>query len=218
MKNSKNPTEAVETTNVNATAQLEASIISVMQEVTYIQNDKTIGMGSNSFKTVSGEKLKTILQPILAKNGITIRQTSVNHDLQWREWEDNGKTKREYIFVAIVSYEIKHISGETATGESAGMGINQGDKAPGIALSFALRNFLLNTFVIPHGEDADSVGEPEEPQAPAKPTITVGSEIWGKAIDALRAGKTTIEVIAEKYNIAPLDLLKLQQTAALSNA
>lgn len=81
MKTQKTSTVSVETTNVNgngntngnSTAQLEAAIISVMQEVTYIQNDKTIGMGSNSFKTVSGEKLKTILQPILAKNGITIR-------------------------------------------------------------------------------------------------------------------------------------------------
>jgi len=212
----KKTTEKTETTPTGY-SQLNAAILSVMDAVKFIQNDKTIGFGQSAFKTVSGEKLKTVLQPILVQNGITIRQTNVSHSLDFREWEDGGKIKREYICVAVVTYAIEHVSGETVEGQSLGMGINQGDKSPGIALSFALRNFLLNTFVIPHGEDSDNVGEPEEPQAPAKPTITPDSDLWGKAIAALKAGKTTIEVVAEKYNIAPLDLVNLK-SAAESNA
>jgi len=208
---------SADTTTPTGYSQLNAAILSVMDAVKFIQNDKTIGFGQSAFKTVSGEKLKTVLQPILVANGITIRQTNVSHSLDFREWEDGGKIKREYICVAVVTYAIEHVSGETVEGQSLGMGINQGDKSPGIALSFALRNFLLNTFVIPHGEDSDNVGEPEEPQAPAKPTITPDSDLWGKAIAALKAGKTTIEVVAEKYNIAPLDLVNLK-SAAESNA
>jgi hypothetical protein len=208
---------SADTTMPTGYSQLNAAILSVMDAVKFIQNDKTIGFGQSAFKTVSGEKLKTVLQPILVQNGITIRQTNVSHSLDFREWEDGGKIKREYICVAVVTYAIEHVSGETVEGQSLGMGINQGDKSPGIALSFALRNFLLNTFVIPHGEDSDNVGEPEEPQAPAKPTITPDSDLWGKAIAALKAGKTTIEVVAEKYNIAPLDLVNLK-SAAESNA
>ena len=208
---------SADTTTPTGYSQLNAAILSVMDAVKFIQNDKTIGFGQSAFKTVSGEKLKTVLQPILVQNGITIRQTNVSHSLDFREWEDGGKIKREYICVAVVTYAIEHVSGETVEGQSLGMGINQGDKSPGIALSFALRNFLLNTFVIPHGEDSDNVGEPEEPQAPAKPTITPDSDLWGKAIAALKAGKTTIEVVAEKYNIAPLDLVNLK-SAAESNA
>lgn len=196
-----------------AYSQLNAAILSVMDAVKFIQNDKTIGFGQNAFKTVSGEKLKTVLQPILVQNGITIRQTNVSHSIDFREWEDGGKVKREYICVAVVTYAIEHVSGETVEGQSLGMGINQGDKSPGIALSFALRNFLLNTFVIPHGEDSDNVGEPEEPQAPAKPKLIPGTELWTKGINAMKQGNTTIEKVAEKYDITTSDLLKFQAEA-----
>jgi len=197
-------------------ANLNQAVLNVMSEVTYINNDKTIGFGNNSYKTVSGEKLKRILQPILVKNGLTIRQTGVNYTHETREWEEGGKIKREFVFIAVVDYEISHISGEKETAVSFGQGINNGDKAPNIALSMSLRNLLLNYFMIPHGEEADNVGEPEEPQAPQKPVIEEGNEKWNGALKALKSGKTTIEFITQNYQISAATLLKLQ--AEINNA
>ena len=190
--------------------KLHAAINAVMNEVRYIKNDKTVGFGGSSYKSISDERVRELLQQALTKNQLTIMQTGIEKELQIERWEDQGKTKQQITLTVIVTYKLTHAeTGESEYLQSIGIGVDPQDKSAGKAMTYALKYALLNLFLIPTGEDSDQIHSDtiEIPQVKRKPELLPDTDRWNAGVEAVRAGKITIDVVIEKYDISADNLI-----------
>ncbi len=134
-----------------------------MQEVKGIDKSMTVGSGSYSYKGVSDQVVKEILQPAMIKNGLSILPTNVEAKVTTDRWVDGGKQKQSTFTEVTTKYLLIHSSGESI--ELAGYvhGVDNQDKGAGKATTYALKYALLYTFLIPTGkiDDADTTHSDE---------------------------------------------------------
>src|SRR5690554_6526017 len=131
---------------MSETKKLHDSILEVMEKVKYLNKNEAV----QSFKSVNIEKVLTALRSAIVAAKITIIQSNVEFTQAadiWEETDQNGKIKRktQFVFHALVTYKITHAqTGETEEMQSVGTGIDSLDKAPGKALTYAIKSALLN--------------------------------------------------------------------------
>lgn len=135
-------------------------ILQVMTDVEYLQKDDTVdtGMGRN-YKAISEEKVTSEVRKSMIKHGLVIIPKSV---IERREDFDvirgNGKAAIDRLSTVRVVYTIADAdTGEAIEAESAGTGMDSGDKGIGKALTYCYKYLLLRTFAIPTGDDPDKV-------------------------------------------------------------
>ena len=107
----------------------------------------------HKFKYVSINSLLEQFKPIFDEHKIILNMRTVSSNVSDREVEEGGKIKRN--FVMENEYECIFIdveSGETYVAEKKFkcIGIDQGEKGLGKAISYAKKYFLLNFFNIPY--------------------------------------------------------------------
>lgn len=145
--------------------QLIEAIRSVMRDVNYLQKDDTVGTGSSSYKGISDEKVKDNVRKSMIAHGLICvpikidKETTVERWIEPDPYSKTGGTKqKQQIFSDIVfTFRIYHTSGSFIEGQSSGHGIDSQDKSPGKAMTYAMKYFLLNTFMVPTGDDPDKV-------------------------------------------------------------
>jgi hypothetical protein len=143
--------------------QLIESIINVMAEVEYLQKDDTVGTGSNAYKGISDEKVKLTLRKSMITHGLICVPVSIISETKQERWTEadpysktgGTKTKQQIFSDIKVTFRIYHVSGSYIEGQSTGHGVDSQDKAAGKAMTYAMKIFLLNTFMIPTGDDTD---------------------------------------------------------------
>ena len=190
----------------NKSIKLHTAILAVMSKVQYLNKSQSV----QNFKAVSSEKVISAVREAMIENLLTIRPLIVDPSRSHEFWDDNGKRKNQFVTHTLITFRIEHAeTGEYIDFMSDGTGIDALDKAPGKAQTYALKSALLNVFMIPTGHKQDVIAD-EEIQ---KPELKPNTKYWEKGLEALIAGKTTIEVIAEKYDILNIDLLKLADQA-----
>jgi len=141
---------------------LTKAIISVMQEVNYLSKDDKVGYGQNSYKAITDEKVRKTLRESMAKYGLVIFQESIDFEETIHRWQEEYKgqikQKQQVKITAKVTYKIVHVdSGESQKIQSLGIGIDPQDKSAGKATTYAMKYALLNLFLIPTGDDPDSI-------------------------------------------------------------
>ena len=109
----------------------------------------------------------------MSDNGMSILTIDVQDDIRIERWEDSGRIRQQIFCSVKTKYLLLHTSGETLELCGYGHGIDSQDKASGKALTYALKNTLINTFLTPVGkiEDTDSTHSDDipVPQPKARP-------------------------------------------------
>jgi len=172
--------------------KIQASIIALKKNAT-----------GHGYQYLNGEKLLDHIKPLMNEHQLLLKQEVLSIDNERQDYTLNsGKNKSEILSKVMMRFTwIDAETGEKDESLFGANGQNDWDKGVGSALTYGERYFLLKYFHI--STDEDDVDNPmrkkEEPSkaAPAKPTITEGSEMFNKAVAKLKAGETTIEKIKQ---------------------
>ena len=153
---------------------LATALLAVMAEISHLQSDKTVGTGNSSYKGISDQKATGTIRKALIKHGIVALQSNIEEVTTTENWleqsEYNGKITQKAKIQVLTRVKatitlIHADSGETATIQAIGHGIDNGDKAAGKAMTYAKKNALLNSLLISTGLDADDIHSDDLPSA-----------------------------------------------------
>ena len=187
------------------------AMICVMKEVKNIEKSMTIGVGNNSYKGISDKDVKQKIGEAMAKNNLVCFPIKIEPTTKVERWEEMDnysktmKTKQSVFTEVLVTYKIYHsLTEQSIEIQGFGYGIDAQDKGAGKATTYALKNALLYTFLVPTGtiEDTDKTHSDDIKVIPVKEILQVGSTNFIRCVDALKEGKGTIEQIKAKYNVS----------------
>lgn len=114
----------------------------VQQEVDYIQKDKKPGM---KYSIVSHDAVTAKVRPLMVKHGVLYYPWAV-------EMEQSGNRTQMHMVVRFVSIDD---AADFIDVHSAGYGIDEQDKGPGKAMSYAVKYALLKVLGLESGDDPD---------------------------------------------------------------
>jgi hypothetical protein len=142
------------------------AILEVMKEVTNIEKSMNVGTGTSSYKAISDSMVRSQIKDSMIKNGLVILPTSVVSTTKVDRWEEDDqysnlvpkpkKSKQSILTDAHTTYLLIHESGESLSLAGYGQGVDSQDKGAGKATTYALKNALLDTFLVIKGEDMET--------------------------------------------------------------
>ena len=115
----------------------------VMGEVDYVQKEKKAGM---RYSIVSHDAVTAKVRPLLHKHGIIYFIDSL-------EYQQDGNRTQCKIVVTFANIDDQN---DTLSAESFGYGVDDQDKGPGKAMSYAIKYALLKTLGLETGDDPDN--------------------------------------------------------------
>ena len=119
----------------------------------------TVGDGNNSYRGVSDKEVKQKIGEAMAEYGLCIVPINIDKEIKVDRWVDTYGKPKQSVFTEVKStYLLMHESGESIEIQGYGHGIDSQDKGAGKATTYALKNALLYTFLVPTGtlEDTDT--------------------------------------------------------------
>jgi hypothetical protein len=135
---------------------LSKAIVEVQKTVKNLEKNSRVGFGSGAYDGTKMFDVMIAFNSAMSKNGLSILTTEINDDVTVNRWEENNRSKQQ-IFVSLkVKYLLLHTSGESIELCGYGHGVDSQDKASGKALTYALKNILINTFLTPVGKIEDT--------------------------------------------------------------
>ena len=151
---------------------ISKAIIAVMTEINWIEKSMTVWeWTSSSYKWVSDKDVRQLLRDVMVKNWLSILPTDVQSKIQVDRWDEVDKysksvpkdmKSKQSIFTEVTTkYILLHTSGESITLAWYGHWVDSQDKGAGKATTYALKNTLLNMFLIPTGVDTDNTHSDE---------------------------------------------------------
>ncbi len=130
----------------------------VRAQLSYIQKEKEVKVGGTvQYKAVTHDAVTANIRPLLIEAGIDVSQT-----LESSQVVDSGSTTKNG--VPIIRYEATYLitfanidkPEEKETVRIEAHALDQGDKAPGKAMSYGQKYPLLKRFLLETGEDEES--------------------------------------------------------------
>ena len=191
-------------------ATVYEKIQQVMGSVNYLNKDGFVETGKGKgYKALTDEKVLGAVRPALVSAGLVILPVKMEQqrtDEQVKAYDGSTKTNR--ITDVSVTYRIINVEDPKDYVEvvSAGTGVDTQDKGIGKAMTYAKKYAILNSFLIPSGEDTDQMSSDKYTEqlmgaAPApEPTPTPApAPAQGSSRDI---NIKTIIILAEKYGKA----------------
>ena len=159
------------------------AIIKVQQTVCNLEKNASVGIGKNSYDGTKMFDVMTAFNKAMSDNGLSILTTDIDDDIRVERWNEQtpyGEKSKQSVFCALkVKYLLLHTSGESVELAGYGHGVDPQDKASGKALTYSLKNTLINTFLTPVGkvEDTDAThsDDIDVPKKKATPKKTKAS-------------------------------------------
>lgn len=158
--------------------EISKAINAVMDEVNWVAKNMTVWSWNNSYKWVSDKDVKQAIRESMIKNWLSILPTWVNAKIQVDRWEEDDtynkqppypkKTKQSIFTEVETKYILLHTSWESIELAWYGQGVDTQDKWAGKATTYALKNTLLNMFLIPTWVDTDDTHSDDLPIPKAK--------------------------------------------------
>ena len=135
-------------------------INAVRKSITYIQKDKSVSAGpAGSYRAVTHDAVTGMIRQHLVEHGVIIAPTLIESMFHPKE---EGAKQRLYS----ASYDVRFINmdapDECVTIRIEAHALDNGDKAPGKAISYATKYAILKLFNIETGEDEESRYQREE--------------------------------------------------------
>ena len=158
--------------------EISQAIIAVMTEINWVEKSMTVWSWNNSYKWVSDKDVKTLIRESMIKNGLSILPTNIESKIQVDRWEEvdqysksvpkDMKSKQSIFTEVATTYILLHTSGESIEVAGYGQWVDTQDKWAGKATTYALKNTLLNMFLVPTWVDTDNTHSDELPTPPRK--------------------------------------------------
>lgn len=129
-----------------------------MKAVQYVQKDSSISGGGANYKAVSHDQVVSVIREELVKNGIMIFPNQISGEFLIKR--DLSATPPVKMGLYSGKYEISFVNidnGEDRVTSTIEAHANDnGDKAPGKALSYATKSAMLKVFSLETGESDES--------------------------------------------------------------
>lgn len=153
---------------------LVKAILSVMKDVENIDKNMTVGEGKNSYSGVSDKDVKIAVGRSMQKHGLIMLPIEIDPTVKVERWEEetyyngqkSGVKVKQSVFTEVrTKYLLMHESGESQIIEGYGHGVDSQDKSAGKATTYALKNTLLYSFLVPTGsiDDTDAKHSEDHP-------------------------------------------------------
>ena len=135
----------------------------IRKKVDYIQKDKSVSTGGGSYKAVTHDQVTAIVREHMITFGVVCIP-----NLQASKAHDRVGDSKQFRYDATYSFDFVNMDKpeEKLTILIEAHAMDNADKAPGKALSYAKKYAVLKLFEIETGEDEESRYAPEEPQTP----------------------------------------------------
>ena len=132
----------------------------VMKEVEYVQKDSSVSTGGGSYKAVSHDMVLAVLRKSMVKAGIVVEVDCLHAEMLQEKAPkaegDKGYKMHLYsgkYLVAFVNVDDPKDRMKVTVNAHAN---DSGDKAPGKAMSYAVKYAMLKTFSLETGEDDEA--------------------------------------------------------------
>lgn len=129
-----------------------------MQEIKYVQKDSSISGGGANYKAVSHDQVVSVLRDSMVTNGIMVFPVQTEGEFLIKR--DLSVTPPVKMGLYSGSYDVNFVNidnGEDSVTVSVQAHANDnGDKAPGKALSYAVKSAMLKVFSLETGENDES--------------------------------------------------------------
>lgn len=142
------------------------AINKVMEEVWGLWKSLTVWTGNNSYKWVSASEAYDTIRKSMIKNWLSIIPSWVSSKIKIDRWEEVDawskttpkamKTKQSVFTDVDTTYLLLHDSWEFTTVAWYGQWVDSQDKGAWKATTYALKNALINIFLIPTGDMYDT--------------------------------------------------------------
>ena len=137
----------------------------VMRAVKYVQKDKQVDGAGGGYRAVTHDQVTAMVRQHMVDAGIVVvpRMTSSATVSAGRTTKAGTPIIR---FEAVYDVDFVNVDDPTdrVTATTAAHAEDQGDKAPGKALSYAVKGTILKVLMIETGEDDESRIRPDEPE------------------------------------------------------
>lgn len=206
--------------------QISKAINAVMTEINWVAKNMTVWSWNNSYKWVADKDVKQLIRDSMIKNWLSILPIWWTPKIQIDRWEevDNYskenpkpmKTKQSIFTEIETEYLLLHTSWESLKVYGYWQWVDTQDKWAGKATTYALKNTLLNMFLVPTWVDTDNTHSDEYDVPKNKPVDNTDNLPWiwdqniDKLSDLIAEWKTfTMADIRKKYKISKVNALKL---------
>ena len=187
-------------------ATVYEKILNVMNEVGYLNKDGFVETGKGKgYKALTDEKVLTAIRPVMVKHRLIMLPVGMDHrraDEKVKDYQGNEKTNR--ITDVNMTFRIINVDDPKDYVEvvSSGTGVDTQDKGVGKAMTYAKKYAILNSFLIPSGEDTDQISSDKYTEqlmgpAPAQEPAPDPAEPAQKSDRTITI--KTIITLAEKY-------------------
>lgn len=134
-------------------------INAVMKEVEYVQKDKAVSGGGANYKAVTHDQAVSVIRKSLVKNGIVIKPVQVAGEfLEMRNMNATPNPVKMGLYSG--SYDVFFINIDDPQDSSClsvqAHASDNGDKAPGKAMTYAVKTAILKQFTLETGENDES--------------------------------------------------------------
>jgi hypothetical protein len=184
------------------TLNIHQRINAVMQDIAYVQKeDKKV---NNQYKFVSHDAVTAAVRPHLVTHGITVIASVANHN------QDGNRTEVDLV----VNFHNIDDPSDTVSVNVFGYGVDQQDKGPGKAFSYAKKYAFLQTFCLETGDDPERQNiDHVADQTTEKPKVKLISLEHYKILQALIDTKKNVDVqkMCQHYKITALAELPIDR-------
>lgn len=146
------------------TLNIYQRLAAVMNEVDYVQKEKKQGM---RYSIVTHDAVTAKVRPVLLKNGIVYHPININH-------QQIGNRTEVGLVVRFVNVDQPEDFFDVP---SLGYGIDEQDKGPGKAISYAVKYALLKTLGMETGDDPDLDQEVSHKHPDVEKIKQIGEEL-----------------------------------------
>jgi len=134
-------------------------INAIMKDLSYIQKEKE--KVNNQYTFVSHDAVTMAVQPKLVEHGVVVIPSVISHDQEWTQYDDtyNGQTKIKWRGFTSVDINVSFVNIDDPEDkfdvQFFGYGIDEQDKGPGKAFSYAKKYAFLQVFCLGTGDDPE---------------------------------------------------------------
>jgi len=144
----------------------------VRKAIGYVQKDKDVGFGKSSYRAVTHDAVTGMVRAALIQQGVVIVPSVVTSEFHQAELVttigDDGKERtahaKQRLYEATFQIEFVNMDdpADRIVTQQTAHALDNGDKAPGKAMSYATKYAILKLFNIETGEDEESRYQTEE--------------------------------------------------------
>lgn len=126
----------------------------------YVQKDKSVSTGGGSYKAVTHDSVTGQIRQHLVEHGVVIVPSVIEHTFHPKETPESKQRLFEAIYdVAFVNCDNPE---DRIVIRAVAHALDNGDKAPGKAMSYATKYAILKVFSLETGEDEESRYQADE--------------------------------------------------------